>query len=295
MQRDSIANTLVVAAGVCLVCSLFVSTAAVGLRDLQQKNIALDMKKNILQAAGFSSVQLASSGDVESLYDSRVEPIIIDLATGERAADKLVSMDDKFSSDQQALADYDQIKTAKDAKSLEEGLSRKLTAEENTAGVSNVEIYSHVYLVKGEDGRISKYVFPVRGKGLWSILKGFIAVDNDFDTIAGLTYYEHAETPGLGGEVDAKWWKDLWRDPDNPKKIFGDDGNVVIEVVKGAAEPSDEYAVDGLSGATITSRGVTNMLKFWMGPQGFGPFIEKQKSLEMKTASNPTTSNLEGF
>ncbi len=293
MQRDSIANTMVVAIGVCLVCSLLVSSAAVGLRDRQLNNKALDMKKNILQAAGFPSDEISSSKEVEDLFSNRVEPIIIDLETGLPAAEDLVAQDEKFGSVDEALADYDQIKTAKDSKSINSGLAHVVPADKNIAGISKLEKYSHVYLVKDEDGKVVKYVFPIRGKGLWSILKGFLAVDNDVNTISGLTYYEHGETPGLGGEVDAKWWKELWRDPDDPKKVFDSDGKVVIHLVKGAAEPNDEYAVDGLSGATITSRGVTKMLEFWMGPDGFGPFIDHLHSAEDKTESSPTTSSKE--
>ena len=124
---------------------------------------------------------------------------------------------------------------------------------------------------------MQQYVFPIRGKGLWSILKGFLAVEKDFETIAGITYYEHGETPGLGGEVDNKTWKKKWIG----KKVF-DGGEVKIEVIKGVAEADDKYAIDGLSGATITSRGVTYMIEYWMGPEGFGPFIDLQKN---KTAS----------
>ena len=298
MQHDSIANTMVVAIGVCLVCSLLVSSAAVGLRSMQQKNIALDMKKNILQAAGFPGEEIDSPQKIEDVFASRVQPIIIDLKTGKQAAEQLVSADPKLATVDQALASYDQIKTAKDAKSIDEGLSHQIPSDKNIAGVGKMETYSHVYLIKDLDGKISKYVFPVRGKGLWSILKGFIAVNNDMNTISGLTYYEHQETPGLGGEVDAAWWKDLWRDPENPKKIFNSDGDVVIHVVKGAAEPNDEYAVDGLSGATITSRGVTNMLKFWMGPDGFGPYLEQLKSNVSQSASSvseQTASSGEGY
>lgn len=290
MQRDSIANTFIVAIGVCLFCSLLVSGAAVGLRAMQEKNIALDMKKNILQAAGFPADEINSAQKIEDLFANRVEPIIIDLQTGEPAAQQLVDSDEELGSVQQALADYDQIATAKDAKSIDNGLAEPVPADKNIAGISKRETYSHVYLVKDENGQVEKYVFPVRGKGLWSILKGFIAVKNDMNTIAGLTYYEHQETPGLGGEVDAPWWKQLWRDPDNPKKIFDSDGNVEIHLVKGAAEPNDEYAIDGLSGATITSRGVTNMLKFWMGPDGFGPFIERLDKQEEVAVSQTTPS-----
>lgn len=273
MHKDSITNTFLVAIGVCLVCSLLVSTAAVGLRDMQQQNADKDRKKNILQAAGFTQQEIDEAGGVFDLFEDRVSPIIIKLESGkEEGVETIVDANDKINSVKEAIRDYDQIESAK--KKVEGLYTAFETKKDDIAGISNKEIWSHVYLIKGEGDAIEKYVFPVRGKGLWSILKGFIAIENDFQTIAGLTYYEHAETPGLGGEVDNLAWKEKWVG----QYVFDESGEVGIKVIKGIAEPDDKYAIDGLSGATITSRGVTNMLQFWLGPEGFGPFIENQKS-----------------
>jgi Na+-transporting NADH:ubiquinone oxidoreductase subunit C len=113
---------------------------------------------------------------------------------------------------------------------------------------------------------------PIEGYGLWGFLYGFIAMEADGETIAGITFYLHMETPGLGGEVDNPTWKGLWRG----KKAFRPSSDeVAIAVIKNA---SDEYGVDALSGATITSRGVTNMLTFWFGEHGFGPFLAKVRA-----------------
>ena len=273
-SRDSILNTFVVAISVCLVCSFLVSSAAVVLRARQNRNVDLDRKKNILVAAGFTSQEIDQAGGVFQLFEKRVEPIIIELATGKPAdLTEIIDAapDDKITNEQEALDWYNQIEAARKPIS---GLYADFeNRSDDLAGISRKEKYSHVYLVNGPDGQIEKYVFPIRGKGLWSILKGFIAVEADFQTISGLTYYEHAETPGLGGEVDNRMWKEKWVG----KSIFRN-GDVGIAVIKGTADSDDPFAVDGLSGATITSRGVTNMLKFWLGPQGFGPFIDHQKS-----------------
>jgi Na+-transporting NADH:ubiquinone oxidoreductase subunit C len=280
MQRDSILNTFLVAIGVCLVCSFLVSSAAVGLRPLQEKNAEQDRKGNILQAAGFTKEQIKDAGGVFKLFDARVEPIIVNLATGEEeGVDEILAADpdDDMETKEDAIAKFDQIQAAAKKR---DGLYREFDdKKEDIAGISRVEKFSHVYLIKDENGNLSKYVFPIRGKGLWSILKGFIALETDFETIAGLTYYEHGETPGLGGEVDNPKWKQQWKG----KSVYDQAGNVEIEVIKGIAEPDDRFAVDGLSGATITSRGVTNMIHFWLGPDGFKPFIEKQQE-EMKVS-----------
>jgi len=140
------------------------------------------------------------------------------------------------------------------------------------ASLKTRENYTFIYFVKGSDGQVEKYVLPIRGKGLWSTLKGFVALGTDFNTISGLTYYEHKETPGLGGEIDNPDWKKLWPG----KKLFDDQDNLRLQVIKGTA--TDEFSVDGLSGATITSDGVSNMFEYWFGEEGYLAFIEKQKA-----------------
>ena len=288
MHKDSFLNTFLIAIGVCLVCSFLVSSAAVGLKDLQVKNADKDKKKNILQAAGYSDEEIDDAGGVFDLFGTKVEPIIVKLESGKQEGLEAIvdyNETDDINSVEDALANYDQIMVAK--KKID-GMHRLFdNKKDDAAGIGAAELWSHVYLIKGEGDQVEKYVFPIRGKGLWSILKGFVAVEKDFQTIAGLTYYEHAETPGLGGEVDNPNWKAKWVG----KAIFDDENEVAIKVIKGIADSGDQYSVDGLSGATITSRGVSDMLKYWLGPQGFGPFIENQKSGgQISTSSAPATS-----
>ena len=114
------------------------------------------------------------------------------------------------------------------------------------------------------------------------MMKGYLAVEPDFQTIAGLTFYEQGETPGLGGEVMNPGWKAKWAG----KKIY-DNAEVCICVVKGAG--SSEFEVDGLSGATITSNGVSSMLEYWLGDEGFGPYIEKEKTKTSSTGNSIAT------
>ena len=131
-----------------------------------------------------------------------------------------------------------------------------------------------MYLIKDGD-EIAGVVVPIEGYGLWSTLYGYLALETDGRTVRGITYYSHGETAGLGGEVDNPRWKAKW-----PGRLaFGADGKPALRVKKGpAGDPeSDPYQVDGLSGATITSNGVTNMLSFWLGREGFGPYIAKFK------------------
>ena len=143
------------------------------------------------------------------------------------------------------------------------------------ADIKRREKYAEVYLVRGTNGDIETVVLPIRGYGLWSTLWGFIALESDFNTVAGLGFYSHAETPGLGGEVDNPKWKAQWPG----KKILNETGNMAIEVTKGGqADAASPYQVDGLSGATLTTRGVDNLVQFWLGDNGFKPFLDQLKT-----------------
>ena len=253
MPKDTIGKTFLVAFLLCLVCSALVSYAAVALRPVQAVNKALDRQKNILMAAGL----LASGKSVAELYKN-IEPRVIDLATG-----KYVEGVDPET--------YDQRRAAKDP-----ARSVAVDPGNDPASVRRKAKHASVYLVRSGD-QVEKIILPVHGLGLWSTLYGFVALDaGDLNTIRGLAFYEHGETPGLGGEVDNPRWKALWKN----KKVFDDAGVLRIAVIKGMADPSRPEAVhqvDGISGATITSRGVSNMVQYWMSAQGFGPYLKSLK------------------
>ncbi len=280
MQRESSTRTITVAAVLCLVCSFLVSALAVGLRDRQELNQANEIKKNVLAAAGLWNDD--GSTDVNQVFSERVEAKVIDLQTGEYVP----SID---------AEQFDQRKALSDPKQ-----SEKIPAEEDIAKIKRKENKSVVYLVKGDDGQIEQVVLPVRGYGLWSILWGFFSIDAqtlaespEKAEVRGITYYEQGETPGLGGEVDNPRWKAKWSNPDSPKQIFDGEWNVQIEVIKGevsAEDPAREYKVDGLSGATITTNGVSKMLEFWLGPSGFQPFLKRLQN-ELKSPSGESNGN----
>lgn len=253
-DKDSIGRVIGAALALCVVCAVIVSTAAVQLKPAQQVNKTLDLKRNILQAAGLYD----PSQSVEDQF-AKISTKVVDLRSGQYA-------------DQVDPSSFDQRKASKDP-----ALSAELSDEEDIAKLSRREYFSLVYLVEGVSG-VEKIILPVRGYGLWSTLYGFVALESDANTISGLGFYEHGETPGLGGEVDNPRWKAQW-----PGKQVYRDGSVEIALNKGAVDPASanaDWRVDGLSGATLTARGVTNLVQYWLGEDGFKPFLANLKAGE---------------
>ena len=141
------------------------------------------------------------------------------------------------------------------------------TIEETSTTLASGEEAPVFLVMDGE--RIEQVILPIRGPGLWSTMYGYLAVANDGNTVRGLRFYDHAETPGLGDQVDKPFWRDQWPG----KKLFDADGQPQIEVVKGPAPPGSNYQIDGLAGATLTGRGVSQFVRHWIGDEGFGPFL----------------------
>lgn len=247
-------GTFAVAMVLCLCCSAVVSIAAVSLKGIQDANKALDKKKNILLSAGLCE-KSDSAATVQSVYDEMIVEQLVDLDTGEVIDPESTDLQINFEA-------YDARKASNDP------TLREAVADGALPGIPYREPYAEVYQIM-RDGELDGYILPIYGKGLWSTLYGFLAVKADKETVRGITYYAHAETPGLGGEVDNPSWKALWPG----KKIYQDDGEVGLAVLKGAAASDDPYGVDGLSGATITSKGVDNMVKYWLGSEAFGKYL----------------------
>lgn len=246
-NNDSIKKTLFVVIALSLVCSIIVSTAAVSLRDKQKANAVLDKQSKIVEVAGIDT----EGKKIPDLFAQYIEPRLVDFSTGE-----FVDGD---------AATYDQRKAAKDKNS-----SIKLTAEQDKAKIIRRANEGLVYLVK-DGSSVSKVIIPVHGSGLWSMMYAFVAVETDGNTVAGITYYEQGETPGLGGEVE----NPRWRAQFVGKKLFDENHKPAIQVVKGGAPQGSEHGVDGLSGATLTGNGVQGTFDFWLGDEGFGPFLAK--------------------
>ncbi len=241
LNKDSM-NTLIVALVLCLVCSILVSTVAVALKPQQTVNKELDLNKNILAAAGL----LEASDNAQSItakiekFDAR----FVDLETG-------------------LYADVD--------------TGAEVQRENAPAGLANVKQFQQVY-VYTPNGTPELYVLPVSGPGLWGPMYGFLVLEGDVNTVKGLSFYQHKETPGLGAKVELDSWKNLWKG----KKAFAEAGNVNIVVgsknIKNDAPKTDDGYIDGLSGATLTTAGVNDLIRFWLGKPGFAGFLNNLKA-----------------
>ena len=214
-------------------------------------------------AIGASKAALESlvrtSADVDRIFAERIEREFIEISSGEVLGEERLA---ELGIDPEK---YDAKKAARDTETQVEVAGGALP------GIAHREAVAEVYRIK-EGDELTGYVFPIYGKGLWSTLYGFIALKGDGETVRGITYYEHKETPGLGGEVDNPKWKSFWPD----RKVYGEDGAVELGVVKGKAAADDPYGVDGLSGATITSKGVDYMVKYWLGQDAYGKYLASQ-------------------
>ena len=237
----------------CIVCSVLVSIAAVSLKPIQEKNRALETKKNILKVAGL----MKPGVDVEETF-RKIQVGVVDLSTGERKSGA-------------EYKNYDQRAASKDP-----DLSIPIPEDRDLGGIKRRAKLALVYLVTNQD-RVDTIILPIYGKGLWSTMYAFLALEGDANTVKGYTFYEHGETPGLGGEVDNPSWQRQWVG----KRIFDRDWNLSLDIRKGKVDPSKQEAVhqvDGLSGATLTTVGVKNFMLYWLGEDGFGPFLARMRT-----------------
>ncbi|MEG9303808.1 Na(+)-translocating NADH-quinone reductase subunit C [Psychrobacter celer] len=269
--KSNNAKTISVALTLCLVCSVLVSAVAVGLKPAQIENARLDRNKNILVAAGMYNAESDTASDVaERFKDFDVE--IIDLNTGDYLDDdalKAAGIPDRNA--------YDASQATKN-----QALSEDL-GDNDPAGIGRKPKYAKVYVKSDDAGNPELVVLPIQGYGLWGTIYGFLTLESDMNTIKGISFYEHKETPGLGARIEEPEWRAQW----SGIQSYDEDGNVATGVTK-AGTPKDNW-VDGISGATLTGRGVSNMIQFWLGEQGYKPYLDKLRQDSGQTIDNADT------
>lgn len=252
---NSTGYTILFAAIVGLICATLVAVAAVALKPMQDANARLYMEKNVLIAADLVEPgQSLSIAEVNALFDENVVTRLVSLETGQ-----LVEVDPADA------RQFDQRAARKDP-------ATSAVAPENNAGVRRLPAQAPVYFIQ-RDGALSQVVIPVDGLGMWGTVYGFMSLAADGKTVEGVTFYEHKETPGLGGEISNADWQAVWEG----RVAYGDAGDVDLKIIKGQAGPAadDPHSIDGLAGATVTGNAVTRFVQFWLGERGFKPFLER--------------------
>jgi Na+-transporting NADH:ubiquinone oxidoreductase subunit C len=253
MSSDSTGKTIGVALGLCVVCSVLVSTAAVKLKPIQDENKKIDVQKNLLLSTGLLKSGAATKAEIESTYTKSVETKMVDLATGE-------------------VTDKDPASFQLGATDKDPAAAQAIPAAEDIASIKTRAAVRPVYFIK-ENGQVSQIVLPIHGKGLWSTMYGFLALAPDTRTVKGIGFYSHGETPGLGGEIENPKWQALWK---GKHVLSAEDFEPVFAVIKGTVgegTPAADTKVDGLSGATLTSKGVQSTINYWVGQAGYGKFL----------------------
>lgn len=258
MPNDDPVKTVIVALILCLVCAVTVSVAAVALRPLQEQNRDLAFKQEVLAVAGLYDPK----SDIDAQF-KRIDVRMVELASGEYRAD----IDPNGYTAQTAARDP------------QTGIA--IAPQDDLARILRRSKYVPVYLVR-EGDRLSKVILPVYGAGLWSTMYGLLALEADVDTVAGISFYQQAETAGLGAEVANPRWQAGWVG----KRIYDEAGKVRFHVLKSSQgrdrAAADYYGVDALSGATLTSNGVTGLIQYWLGSEGFGPYLARLRQGEKR-------------
>ncbi|MCK5067583.1 MAG: NADH:ubiquinone reductase (Na(+)-transporting) subunit C [Bacteroidales bacterium] len=209
------------------IVAVLLSFVSVQLKPRQDMNVQIEKKQDVLRSVG-KAEQVAEAEDKNSYINEEfglfiTESYVID-----------------FSGD---LVEIDAFKVM-----LGLGAEIRRPQEERNYPV----------FVYSENGGPKKYVVPVRGKGLWGPIWGYVALEADLNTIAGAVFDHKAETPGLGSDINTGWFQE----PFTGKTIFNEAGEFVsVEVMKGGADPSSMHQVDAISGGTITSKALEEMLK----------------------------------
>ncbi|MBY6063543.1 Na(+)-translocating NADH-quinone reductase subunit C [Pseudidiomarina sediminum] len=255
-KNESLGKTLFVVIALCLVCAIVVAGSAVGLKPIQEKNAALDMQRNVLDAAGL----LEPGTDVIAVFNERVETKLVNL-------DSLEVVTEANGED---AVSYDPIAAAKKPEA-----STKLDKSVDIAGIGSREDVAKLYFINDEQGNLETLVVYVRGYGLWGTMYGLMALAPDLNTVKGINFYQHSETPGLGGEIQNPKWVAQWEG----KEIYGANQQVELDVMKNPTQPNHD--IDALSGATLTSNGVDNLIAYWFSDKAYGPLFEKIRKGEL--------------
>ncbi|ABV86900.1 Na(+)-translocating NADH-quinone reductase subunit C [Shewanella pealeana] len=257
LKKDSFMGTMIFTVTLCLLCSFMITGTAEVLKERKLVKKRDELMRNVLIAA---DVDLSGDKDFRALFAKDVKPLLVSLDSGDVDTSGVNVMD------------YDPRMA-----SINPETSIKLEKKQDKAKIKTRANQVRVFKVFDDSGKLTSVVLPIYGKGLWSMVYGFIAVKPDLNTIENVVFYEHGETPGIGDFLNDTEWTNQWRN----KQIFDEKGKVSFKVVKGGAKEGDVHGIDAVSGATMTGRGVQRSIQFWFGSEGFEAFFKKLKASEV--------------
>ncbi|MFQ6370829.1 Na(+)-translocating NADH-quinone reductase subunit C [Shewanella sp. YIC-542] len=249
-NKDSVAGTFVFIIVLCLVCSFMITGTADVLKERKLAKQRDALMQNVLLAAGIDADKSGFSG----LFAERVTPLLLTLPEGSLQP-------------QADLLDYDERMAAVNPQT-----SSKI--RKDMARIKTRANAIRVFRIHDSGGKTQGWVLPVYGKGLWSLIYGFVGVGRDVNTIKAVVFYEHGETPGITDFISDPHWLGQW----HGKQLFDEHGQVALKVVKGGAKAGDVHGVDGISGATRTGVGIEKMMGFWFGAEGFAPALQQLRA-----------------
>ena len=231
MDRNSNIYTFIFAVIMVVVVAAVLAFTATSLKPLQAENVRNEKMQNILSTIGVNVHRKHASTEF-----------------------------DKYIKQQLALKPDGTVDESVDAFALDLKKELKKLHENQSYPI---------YLAE-KDGK-TFYIIPLYGAGLWDAIWGYLALDEDKNTIIGASFDHAGETPGLGAEINQSWYEDQYIG----KTIFDDSGNFVsVKAIKGGAPQGDKHNVDAISGGTITSDGVTNMVEERL--KNYIPFLKKE-------------------
>ena len=242
LPNESRTKTLAMAFLVAAICALMVSGATVLLRPIQTANRAAEDQARIEALVrgipGMTDLLAQSGGTLTT--------VVVDLDDGRAAQDVTTDTLDA------ALAD------TSNWTALDSGA--------DLAGLGQRPDYAQIFLLRQAE-EISLVLLPLTGQGYSGRIDAILAIDGDANTIAGIAITNHSETPGLGGRIEEPSWQASFPGTE----LRDDSGDLRFSVARG--EAATPYQVDGITGATRTTRGISNMVRFWIGNDGYGPLL----------------------
>ena len=258
LGKNSPLKALLVVLAVSLACSILVSTAAITLKPIQLLNQKVERSRHIVALTGLVPADKALSNEEILQAVEQLDVRVINIDTGE--------FDNSIDPEQ-----FDARAAVNDPE-----LSVAIPAADDVARLGRRAQHAIVYLV-WEDDELKRVIVPIHGQGMWSTLHGLLALEADLNTIAAVTFYEQAETAGLGDQITRPNWQTQWQG----RQVFNDQGEVRFRVAAGSVvegSAAARHEVDAISGATVTGGSVTRLVEFWFGPKGYKTFLNNLKN-----------------